>query len=757
VAFRRFLSLNPAVVLAAGVFNGALPLTLAASRGGWSVHWGAVAFSAVVCAVCAAAAFGFLRDSGDGRRHAIRDSGDGRRRAIRLSAGFAVFSLLGAAAAWNALTPSRGSLAAFVSGKAVGAEVRGRFVDTRVGGASVSWLRSPRRVLAEVEEVRLTPRDEWRKVSGSALVSLPPGSPRPLYGSFFQSTGSFSVPGEALVEGGFDYRRYLMSRGIDAVYAASGVRIGGGPPPALWTRLQRAALGFRDWCLAGLSAGMGREERETLAALMFGCRQAVGSATRQEYIRSGVAHVFAISGLHVGMLAAALFAVFRWIPFRFRYWLVPGLLAAYVLTTGSQPSAVRALLMISIWSLNKGALRRASPLNAVFLAAGLMTVFAPLSMLGAGFQYSFAIAAFLVLSWRASGGWLAAFGTRFLFLPRGTVSWRDVARLKAARWFAGGVFTSVTAWLAATGLNLALGNVVVPGAVFANLLIVPIVWTLFAAAAVSAPFLPLGVHVLAPVLNLLVKAVTIVASVGSEACGWTSLPAPSGWTLAVYFAALLGIATARSGRAIVVSSAVLLLCVGGWIWSDVSRPWEVAAFHGGGADTVSLVCVPPGGRGGAVVVDPGPPERAKAINDFLRLRGIDSIDTIYFSRANKASCEAAWAVFAGNRVGTAVFPRRFAGSPYARRAVSAASRSGIRTRFAASAEMSAGLDVLTVVRSGGWRLRVERADWRCFAKTAETAPGERRLEIRVPPDFEVSETFLNSRDAGMAVWWDEDL
>ena len=732
--------MNPAFAVAAGVFNGVVPLTLAAARGGWEVRWEAAAVSAFTAVAVAVAAF-----------RAPWFSGAARRSRLSFSAAFALFSLLGALSAWRALTPSPDSLSAFLSGEAVGAEVRGRFADTRVGGDAVPWLRPPRRVLARIERVRLGPFDEWRGVSGFALMEVPPGSPRPLYGVPFEASGSFRIPDSAPVSGGFDYRRHLASKGIAAIYEARSVRVGFGPPPGLFERLQRLSLEFRDRCLAALSQGLGGEERKTLAALMFGCRQAVGSGTRREYLRSGVAHVFAISGLHVGMLAAALFALFRWVPFRFRYWFVPCLLGLYVLTTGSQPSAVRAFLMISIWSVNKGALRRASPLNAVFLAAGLMALFSPLSILGAGFQYSFAIAAFLVLSWRASGEWLAALGTGLLFFPRGGAPRGHAVRLKAARWLAGGLATSLTAWLAATGLNLALGNIVVPGAVFANLLIVPVVWTLFAVSAVSAPFLPFHIHIAAPLLNVLVKAVSGIASIGSEACGWTSLPSPPGWSLAVYFAALLGLVSARSRRMFAVSAAALALCWAGWIWSDATRPWETAAFHGGGAQTVSLVCVPPGGRGGAVVVDPGPPARVRAINDYLRLRGVDSIDTVFFSRANKASCEGVWTLFAANRVGRAVFPARFGCSRYASRAVSAAIRSGIRTRFSGAPETRSGSDRLSV-SSRGWRLRVERAGWSFRAETAETVPGARRLRERAVPGGVEEAEFLNSRKLEVFIW-----
>ena len=730
--FRRVLALNPAIVVAAGVFNGALPLVLGSVRGFGDLRSEHALLPLAVCAGLALAAW-----------KVPLSIAASRSAALRLSAKFAVFSVLGAFSAWHASIPPLDSIATVLPERDCGAEIRGHFVDTRVGGPALPWLNPPRLVKAEIEYLRLTPQEEWLKVSGTALIAPPPNSPLPLYGTPFRARGAFTIPDTALIEGGFDYRRHLLSRGIRRIFHAMTLESDAGSTTGLWTELQGAALRFRDWCLRGLTTGMGLAEKKTLAALMFGCRQAVGRGTRAEYIRSGVAHVFAISGLHVGMLAAALFVLFRIAPFRFRYFSVPLLLSIYVLTTGSQPSALRAFLMITLWSLNKAALRRSSPLNAVFLAAAVITLSDPLSVLGAGFQYSFAIAAFLVVSWRSSGEWLSSAATRLLFIPRGHVSKGSAARLTSTRWILNALSTSVIAWLAATGLNLARGNIVVPGAVFANLLIVPIVWALFACAAIAAPLVPFHSAVAAPLLDFLVGSIMKVASVGSMACGWTALPTPPAWSLALYFAALTGLAVGGNRKTTAISASVLALCVAGWVWNDATRPGSVTAFHGGGSQSISLVCVPPGGGGGAIVVNAGAPRRARTIVEFLRLRGVDSIDTLYFSNADKACCEGSSALFAGTTVDSTVLPWGYAKSRYAIRAAEAARRSGVPATVKAGSKMGTCPDEFATTRSG-WRLLVSRPGWIVSAETAETAPGDKTIRIAIDGRERAVERISNS-------------
>ncbi len=705
------LTLNPALLVSGGLFAGIIPL---ARRG--ADFAGGVAAVDIALALAPVTLFWIVAVL----RPAVL--GGDRGTALRRAAKFAFFTALGFVLARGALEPGPGSLDVALPATDCGVDVEGRFIDARVGGKALSWLPSPGQALAKITRVRLISGGKWRRVDDIALVRIPKHASRSIYGEGFTGRGALGLPHGPLVPGGFDYRQHLLSKGVRRIFQASELELTGDSGMPLGVRLTRTALIFRDKCLSGLAEGLSNPNRKMLAALMFGCRQAVGRGTRMEYIRSGVAHIFAISGLHVGMLAAVLFLLFRWIPFRLRYWLVPFFLLVYVATTGWQPSAERAFLMISIWSINKGAFRRASALNAVALAAAAIMVCQPLSVLGAGFQYSFIIAGFLVLSWRSSSEWLAAGSVKFLFTPASATRLGYRFRLVVFRWMVNALSTSVVAWLAATGLNLVHGGIVVPGAVFANLLIVPLVWMLFVFAAVALPLSAVHFGIMSVLLNAVLSVISTVGGVGAETCGWTTLTAPSPLSLAFFFAALLGVVLARSGRTFFISATVLGACVATWVWHDMSRPGIVAVFHGGVSQEVSVVALPLGRTGGAIVVNAGSSRRTQAILEFMRLRGVDTVERVYFTRSVKGCCDGAWILFAGARTAEAVFPRGTGRSRYARTALCAAFRSGVATfvdDFTATFRGNRGL----YVEKGSWRLAIQRPGWNVDLKVSASPLG----------------------------------
>ena len=140
-------------------------------------------------------------------------------------------------------------------------------------------------------------------------------------------------------------------------------------------------------------------------ALVLGQRETLGREVSQRIARAGLAHLLAISGLHVGMLAAAVFAMARLL----RLPLTQARLASvfvtwsYVLLIGAPASAVRAALMVSLWMLTRLAGRASSAFDVLGLAALLLLVARPWSVFDPGFQLSFAGAAAVGYAYREAG------------------------------------------------------------------------------------------------------------------------------------------------------------------------------------------------------------------------------------------------------------------------------------------------------------------------------------------------------------------
>ncbi|HEY5653367.1 MAG TPA: ComEC/Rec2 family competence protein, partial [Pontiella sp.] len=92
-------------------------------------------------------------------------------------------------------------------------------------------------------------------------------------------------------------------------------------------------------------------QQSILKALVLGLRKEVPRETMDAFRRTGALHIFAISGLHVGIVGLLLAVVLKTIGVsrqRFGLWLLP-LLFLYVISTGMKSSALRALIMAAVF------------------------------------------------------------------------------------------------------------------------------------------------------------------------------------------------------------------------------------------------------------------------------------------------------------------------------------------------------------------------------------------------------------------------
>jgi competence protein ComEC len=137
---------------------------------------------------------------------------------------------------------------------------------------------------------------------------------------------------------------------------------------------------------------------EMAAALALGRRDLVPFERRDRWRRSGLAHVLAVSGLHVGLVGAAvwLLAAMLGASPRTTRIVVLATLPAYALLAGAAPSAVRAALMGVIYLGARLIGRAILPMAAVLLTTLLLLLARPLLVADAGFQLTVLITAALV-------------------------------------------------------------------------------------------------------------------------------------------------------------------------------------------------------------------------------------------------------------------------------------------------------------------------------------------------------------------------
>ncbi len=132
-----------------------------------------------------------------------------------------------------------------------------------------------------------------------------------------------------------------------------------------------------------------------MRSLATGDRSTFDRSLRNDYTRTGTAHILAISGMHVGIIFMVLNLLLGWMRLfpRGRYWmggLVIVLLIAYAFLTGLSPSVLRAVIMFSLLQVGLMLSRHTNQLNTLCAAALLLLLWNPLVLYDYSFQLSFA-------------------------------------------------------------------------------------------------------------------------------------------------------------------------------------------------------------------------------------------------------------------------------------------------------------------------------------------------------------------------------
>lgn len=130
----------------------------------------------------------------------------------------------------------------------------------------------------------------------------------------------------------------------------------------------------------------------TMQALLLGKKNDIDQDMMQTYMQTGVMHVLAVSGMHVGILYLGLLLLFSPLYKRWKFFSVFPLGAIWVFAfiTGAGPAVIRAALMITFVDVGKKIRADMNSVNLLFVAGCLLLVFQPYLIWDIGFQLSFA-------------------------------------------------------------------------------------------------------------------------------------------------------------------------------------------------------------------------------------------------------------------------------------------------------------------------------------------------------------------------------
>ncbi len=139
------------------------------------------------------------------------------------------------------------------------------------------------------------------------------------------------------------------------------------------------------------------EVRNTVAALFYGCKGALDSGWKSDFVKSGTIHLFAVSGMHVGVLYLFLIFLCRYVSFRRRHLLTIIPILIFTVATGANIPAMRAFIMILCFVICKASLLKISNINIILLSATILIGYNADNLTDIGFLYSFVITGVLLL------------------------------------------------------------------------------------------------------------------------------------------------------------------------------------------------------------------------------------------------------------------------------------------------------------------------------------------------------------------------
>jgi competence protein ComEC len=260
-------------------------------------------------------------------------------------------------------------------------------------------------------------------------------------------------------------------------------------------------------------------------AMFLGRRSELSDEQREGFIRSGTMHLFAISGLHIGLIAISLFAVLSAcrLPERWAVGIGLAMLLVFVEATGGSPSARRAFLMVAFMYAGTLLRRPANLLAGLALSALVVLVLDPLALRSVSFQLSYAVVATLLLYGVPLRNRVLEHWNPWPHLPEANRRAWHRAVFHGVRGTVVLTAVSLSATMVSAPLSLAYFGIAAPGSVLANLVVVPVAWLAITAGFASIVCGLAGLGPLSSVFNnagaLVIAAIDFAAQTASRLPG----------------------------------------------------------------------------------------------------------------------------------------------------------------------------------------------------------------------------------------------
>lgn len=213
-------------------------------------------------------------------------------------------------------------------------------------------------------------------------------------GQRLKISGNLAVPKSLSSQ--FDYKSYLYHRRIQTLLCTSPGQIKVVKQAGWLNRtVSFCRIKFKETiyaCFSGDGAGL-------MMGVILGDTSHLSENLRENFRLTGLAHILAVSGLHVGLLATVCFSLGRLMRMKelTQWGIALSAVIFYASLTGSRPSVLRASIMVLVgggaWFLN----RDRHLISSLSVAALVLLIYDPFSLFDVGFQLSFTVVLALIL------------------------------------------------------------------------------------------------------------------------------------------------------------------------------------------------------------------------------------------------------------------------------------------------------------------------------------------------------------------------
>ena len=392
------------------------------------------------------------------------------------------------------------------------------------------------------------------------------------------------------------------------------------------------SLWGRAFCKRLLSKGIidFHQELGVLHALLLGYRNDLPREWLDKFSITGTMHIFAISGLHVGVMALIIIQFLRMFGVSKFYWILflAPLLIVYILGTGMKASALRACTMALIYWGAPLLSRKPDAPNALAFAAIVILISAPTQLIDLGFNFSFVVVSGLLLFCPVFIRYLPMSALKSKKIPSYPLCYRITRSALSL------IVVSVAAWLSAMPMTAQFFNLITPVGVMANLFVVPMTFLIVFTGCCSLLF---GVlfeslsevfnHANSLFISMLLRWIRLCAELP-----WSHfyVRAPGLLQMWLWYALMLvSIRGRKRYRLILLPILVFTVFYMSMMRSErhILRCTALAAGYGS-ANYLTL----PGY--GALLLDPGPRTKSKHVLRYLRKQGVNRIKVMVLSHAD---------------------------------------------------------------------------------------------------------------------------